>query len=314
MKTRQQLIEFLDAKQRRVHFVGVGGCGMSGLAKILLQQGHHVTGSDLSPNGETDRLRALGAKVFSGHAARHVTPDTDLVVFTSAVHGENEELNAAEELKIPTVRRGLLLTALMNHQNNIAVAGTHGKTTTTSMIAHVLTRSDSAPSFCVGAHVPVLGTNAQIGGGKYFVAEADESDGTLIGFTPEFAVCLNIEPEHLDFHGSMDRLLATFESFVSSTLRSVFYCADCPACGRRRHRRSQRLRASSDGSARDDRRRADARAEAARRGVSTAPVHADSGVALRIRNSLCRRGQTVFDRHLCCERTTHRRRERLHDL
>jgi UDP-N-acetylmuramate--L-alanine ligase/UDP-N-acetylenolpyruvoylglucosamine reductase len=121
-----------------------------------------------------------------------------------------------------------LLTALMNHRNNIAVAGTHGKTTTTAMIAHVLTRSDSPPSYCVGANVPILGTNAQIGGGDYFVAEADESDGTLIGFTPEYSVCLNIEPEHLDFHRSMDRLLATFESFITSTLKTLFYCADCP--------------------------------------------------------------------------------------
>jgi UDP-N-acetylmuramate--L-alanine ligase/UDP-N-acetylenolpyruvoylglucosamine reductase len=123
-----------------------------------------------------------------------------------------------------------LLTALMTHRNNIAVAGTHGKTTTTAMIAHVLTRSDSAPSFCIGANVPVLGTNAQIGGGNYFVAEADESDGTLIGFTPEYAVCLNIEPEHLDYHLSMEKLLATFESFLASTLKTAFYCADCANC------------------------------------------------------------------------------------
>jgi UDP-N-acetylmuramate--L-alanine ligase/UDP-N-acetylenolpyruvoylglucosamine reductase len=228
MANRQQLIDFLGGGPRRVHFVGIGGCGMSGLARLLLQQGHHVSGSDLSPNGGMKDLQKLGAKIHSGHAAKNVSGDTELVVYTSAVGGENVELQAADERKILRVRRGLLLSALMNHSNNIAVAGTHGKTTTTAMIAYVLTRSDSAPSYCVGAHIPVLGTNAQIGGGKYFVGEACESDGTLIGFSPEYAVCLNIEPEHLDHYGSMDKLRETFDSFFSSTLKTVFFCADCP--------------------------------------------------------------------------------------
>ena len=228
MANRQQLIDFLDGRSRRVHFVGIGGCGMSGLARLLLQQGHVVTGSDVSPNGGTKDLQKLGAKIYSGHAAKHVSEDTELLVYTSAVTSENVELQAAAERKILRVRRGLLLSALMNHSNNIAVAGTHGKTTTTAMIAYVLTRSDSAPSYCVGAHIPVLGTNAQIGGGKYFVGEACESDGTLIGFSPEYAVCLNIEPEHLDHYGSMDKLRETFNAFFSSTLKTVFFCADCP--------------------------------------------------------------------------------------
>jgi len=230
MGSKQQLIEFLGSGPRRVHFVGIGGCGMSGLARLLLQQGHYVTGSDMSPNGGVKELQKLGAKISSGHAGRNVAEDMELVVYTSAVNEQNVELRAADELKIPRVRRGLLLSALMNHPNNIAVAGTHGKTTTTAMIAYVLTRSDSAPSYCVGAHVPVLGTNAQLGGGKYFVAEADESDGTLVGFSPEYAVCLNIEPEHLDHYGSMDKLRETFESFFSSTHKMVFLCADCANC------------------------------------------------------------------------------------
>ena len=230
MLGKQQLVEFLGGRARRVHFVGIGGIGMSGLARLLLQQGHSVTGSDLAPNGETTELKRLGAKVFTGHSARHIKPDIELVVYTSAVNGENEELQAAEEMKIPCVRRGQLLTALMSHRINIAVAGTHGKTTTTAMIAQVLRRSDSPPSFCIGAHVPVLGGNAQLWGGKYFVAEACESDGTLIGFSPEYAVCLNIEPEHLDFHRSMESLLTTFNTFLASTLRTVFYCADCAHC------------------------------------------------------------------------------------
>jgi UDP-N-acetylmuramate--L-alanine ligase/UDP-N-acetylenolpyruvoylglucosamine reductase len=228
--TKQQLTEFLSGGRRRVHFVGIGGCGMSGLARLLLQQGHRVTGSDAAPNGEVKPLEKLGAKVLTGHARAHVGADTELVVYTTAVNAENEELQAATELNIPAVRRGQLLAALMSHQHNIAVAGTHGKTTTTAMIAQVLMHSDSAPTFCVGAAVPVLGASAQFGAGKYFVAEACESDGTLIGFTPNYAVCLNIEPEHLDHHGTMERLLGTFTTFFRSTLGTVFYCADCPSC------------------------------------------------------------------------------------
>ncbi|MCG3147604.1 MAG: UDP-N-acetylmuramate--L-alanine ligase [Verrucomicrobiae bacterium] len=230
MQTRQQLIDFLTTQSRRVHFVGIGGCGMSGLARLLIQQGHQVTGSDLNGNGETTVLRKLGAKIHVGHAGKHVHRETELVVYTSAVTSDNPELLAALEHKIPAVRRGVLLTGLMTHQHNIAVAGTHGKTTTTAMIAYVLTRSDSSPSYCVGGNVPVLGTNAQFGAGKYFVAEADESDGTLIGFTPQYSVCLNIEAEHLDHHRSMDGLLANFEVFFRSTLNTVFYCADCTNC------------------------------------------------------------------------------------
>jgi len=203
---------------------------MSGLARLLLQQGHRVTGSDMAPNGGMKELQKLGARIYSGHATQNISEGTELVVYTSAVGNENVELQAAAELKIPRVRRGLLLSALMNHPNNIAVAGTHGKTTTTAMIAYVLTRSDSAPSYCVGAHVPVLGANAQIGGGKYFVAETDESDGTLVGFSPEYSVCLNIEPEHLDHYGSMDKLRETFEAFFASTHKTVFLCADCTNC------------------------------------------------------------------------------------
>jgi len=243
MLTKQQLIDFLAAQPRRVHFVGIGGVGMSGLARLLLQQGHTISGSDAAPNGFADALRQLGATVYAGHDAAFVPADAELVIFTSAVSagtsraqrdaegkGGNPELRVAAERKLPCVQRGLLLSALMNHRYNVAVAGTHGKTTTSSMIAHILKSSDSAPTFCIGAHVPVLGSNAQLGAGKYFVAEACESDSTLINFAPEYAVCLNIEAEHLDHHGTMEHLLATFETFFQSTRSAVFYCADCPNC------------------------------------------------------------------------------------
>jgi UDP-N-acetylmuramate--alanine ligase len=227
--TRQQLVEFITAQPRRVHFVGIGGSGMSGLAWLMAEQGHQVSGCDLAVNGEVQRLRRRGVKIFAEHSVRHATGQTELFVHSSAINLEHAELQAAGQAGIPRVRRGLMLSALMNHRQNIAVAGTHGKTTTSAMIAQVLTRSDSAPSFCIGAHVPSLGANARMGGGKYFVAEADESDGTLVGFTPEYAVCLNIEAEHLDYHGSMTQLLAGFGTFLASALRTVFYCADCPA-------------------------------------------------------------------------------------
>jgi len=228
MLTKQQLIDFLAAQPRRVHFVGISGVGMSGLAKLLLQQGHRVSGSDAAPNGLADTLRQLGATVYAGHDAAFLPADAELVVFTSAVSETNPECRAARQRGVPCARRGLLLAALMNHRYNVAVAGTHGKTTTSSMIAHILKSSGCAPSYCIGAHVPVLGSNAELGAGKYFVAEACESDGTLIQFAPEYAVCLNIEADHLDHHHTMDRLVATFEALFRNTRLAVFYCADCP--------------------------------------------------------------------------------------
>jgi UDP-N-acetylmuramate--L-alanine ligase/UDP-N-acetylenolpyruvoylglucosamine reductase len=232
--TRQQLVEFLGSASRHVHFVGIGGSGMSPLAMLMAQQGHEVSGCDINPNGSTDRLRRMGVKIAKGHSARHVGREVDLLVYSTAIHsgsgagGGHEELLAAHGGGIPSVRRGQLLSALMTHKTNIAVAGTHGKTTTSGMISQVLARSDSAPTFCVGAEVASLGASARMGGGRYFVAEADESDGTLVGFTPHFGVVLNIEREHLDHHGSFDELLATFRTFVRSTLSTLFYCEDCP--------------------------------------------------------------------------------------
>ncbi len=200
------------------------------MARLLLQQGHRVTGSDMAPNGGMKELQKLGARIYSGHAGQNISEETELVVYTSAVGGENVELQAADELKILRVRRGLLLSALMNHPNNIAVAGTHGKTTTTAMIAYVLTRSDSAPSYCVGAHVPVLGANAQIGGGKYFVAEAGRERRHAGWVQP--GICR--VPE---YRARASRSLR-FDGQTSRDVRLIFLqhaqdrflCADCPNC------------------------------------------------------------------------------------
>ncbi|MCX7887958.1 MAG: UDP-N-acetylmuramate--L-alanine ligase, partial [Verrucomicrobiae bacterium] len=151
-------------------------------------------------------------------------------VYSTAVSANNPELVVARQRGVPCVPRGVLLAAVMNHRYNIAVAGTHGKTTTSSMIAHILAFNQMAPSFCIGAHVPVLGGNARLGSGRYFVAEACESDGTLVHQSPEFAVCLNIEAEHLDHYGGMEGLVAAFEALFVQARSVVFYCADCPRC------------------------------------------------------------------------------------
>jgi UDP-N-acetylmuramate--alanine ligase len=227
MLTRQQILELLQ-KPRRVHFIGVCGCGMSGLAKILIQLGHTVSGSDACLNGAGDVLRAMGAKIFPKHAAKNLNGSTDLIVYSTAIPDTNPELQAARERGIPVVRRAQLLIALMSHEINIAVAGTHGKTTTSAMLAHVLESGKLKPSFCIGADVPDLGTNGRLGAGKIFVAEADESDGTLIGFSPEYAIVLNIEGDHLDHYGSMQQLHATFETFAASVHHALLVCADDP--------------------------------------------------------------------------------------
>ncbi|MCS7048103.1 MAG: UDP-N-acetylmuramate--L-alanine ligase [Verrucomicrobiae bacterium] len=225
--TPRQARELVRSAPRVVHCVGVGGAGMSALAKLLVEQGHCVTGCDCSLNGETGRLRQMGVAVSAGHDRGHITPATELVVYSAAVGQDHAELEAAREMGVPCVARGTMLAALMDHAVNIVVSGTHGKTTTSAMVAQVLTRSDCAPTYCVGATVPVLGDNARYGGGKYFVAEACESDGTLVGYTPEYAICLNIEPEHLDYHGTLDRLVETFACLCRSTLRAVLLSADC---------------------------------------------------------------------------------------
>ncbi len=226
VENTKRLTDLLAEPGLSIHLVGIGGCGMSGLAKLLLARGHRVAGSDLEENAEVQRLRRQGVVVHLGHSREHLrTPD--LVVFTSAASEQNPELVAALEARIPCLRRAQILAALMQgHERAFAVAGTHGKTTTTALLAHILRRADLAPSFCVGAHVPILGENAAVGSGKIFVAEADESDGTLSDYTPTDALILNIEPEHLDHFGNLDALLESFRVLAGNATRHVFYCAD----------------------------------------------------------------------------------------
>lgn len=220
-----ELSAFLRGNPRRLHFIGINGCGMSGIAKLCLARGHRVTGSDLSPNGEADKLRQLGATVFHGHDAANLG-DADLVVYTSAVKLDNPELREAQRMHVPTVRRAFALAAWMNGARAVGVSGTHGKTTTSAMIAHALRRAEARPSWCIGAHIPALGDNAAAGASDLFVAEVDESDGTLTAFEPTFGVITNIEEEHLDFFSDLQAIMDAFRQFAGQTKDTLFVCAD----------------------------------------------------------------------------------------
>ncbi len=214
---------------RHVHFVGVGGIGMSGLAEILCTLGFDVSGSDLKANENTRRLETLGARILLGHAEEHVD-DADVVVYSSAIARENPEFMRAQALGIPIIPRAEMLAELMRVKYNITIAGSHGKTTTTSLVATVLRAAGLDPTVVVGGTVNSLGSNARLGAGDLFVAEADESDGSFLKLTPTIAVITNIDPEHLDHYGSHERIKDAFVSHANSV---PFYglnvlCVDHP--------------------------------------------------------------------------------------
>ncbi len=205
---------------RRIHFVGIGGVGMSGIAEVLLTLGHRVSGSDIKQSEVTRRLVQLGARVTYGHAEESVTEDTDVVVISSAVKYSNPEVVRARALKIPVIPRAEMLAELMRLKYGVAVAGTHGKTTTTSLIAAILARAGLDPTMVIGGKVHAMGTNARLGQGELLVAEADESDGTFLLLSPSIAVVTNIDPEHLDYYGDMDRVRSAYLEFIN---RVPFY-------------------------------------------------------------------------------------------
>ncbi len=203
----------------RVHFVGIGGIGMCGIAELLLVQGYRVTGSDLAGGATVERLRSLGARVSLGHDASHVG-DADVVVVSSAIRAGNPEVQVAEQRGIPVIPRAEMLAELMRLKDGIAVAGTHGKTTTTSLIAHLLSQAGLDPTVVVGGRVIGSGagadrTGARLGRGDLLVAEADESDGSFLRLAPVIAVITNIEPEHLDHYGSEEALESAFVEFAN---------------------------------------------------------------------------------------------------
>src|SRR5215467_11012985 len=188
-------------KTRRIHFVGIGGIGMSGIAELLANLGYVVSGSDLKRSAVTDRLATLGIRIAQGHSAASLG-EADVVVVSSAIRPENPEVREAVRRQIPVIPRAEMLAELMRLRFAIAVAGAHGKTTTTSMIALMLERAGLDPTAVIGGTLSAFGSNARLGRGQYMVAEADESDRSFLRLTPSIAVITNIDREHLDAYGS----------------------------------------------------------------------------------------------------------------
>ena len=217
-------------KVRHVHFVGIGGAGMSGIAEVMLNLGFTVSGSDLSDNAVTRRLAGLGMQVFQGHAAEHIT-GADVLVTSTAVQEDNPEVQAARAAHLPVVARAMMLAELMRFKQGIAVAGTHGKTTTTSLVASVLNEGGLDPTFVIGGKLLAADANARLGTGEWLVAEADESDASFLYLSPVLSIVTNIDADHMETYGhDFERLKSAFVEFLH---RLPFYgmavlCADDP--------------------------------------------------------------------------------------
>jgi len=216
-------------RYQHLHFVGIGGAGMSGIAEVLLNMGYRVTGSDARRGEMVERLERLGAKVFIGHDASHVE-GAHVVVYSSAVARDNVEVQAARLRGVPVIPRAEMLAELMRLKYGIAVAGTHGKTTTTSMVAAVLGAGGFDPTVVVGGRVHGLGANARLGQGEFLVAEADESDGSFLKLSPTIAVVTTIDAEHLDHYGNLDAVRAAFLAFANKVpfYGAAVLCLDQP--------------------------------------------------------------------------------------
>ncbi len=199
-----------------VHFVGIGGIGMSGIAEIMLKIGYSVQGSDARASANTERLEKLGARIFIGHDAAHIGDGVSAVVYSTAVKATNPEMTVARERRIPLVRRAEMLAELMRLQFSIAVGGTHGKTTTTSMVAAILDAGGLDPTVVNGGIINAYGTNAKVGDGDWIVVEADESDGSFLRLKSTVAIVTNIDPEHLDHYGDFDGVRKAFVDFVEN--------------------------------------------------------------------------------------------------
>jgi UDP-N-acetylmuramate--L-alanine ligase/UDP-N-acetylenolpyruvoylglucosamine reductase len=222
------LTKFLTQERHCVHLIGVAGSGMSGIAGLLLQLGHQVSGSDKLDTLETDRLERLGLKFYQQHRAEDAG-DAELIIYSSAIKPENAILKSARENGKRTVRRAEALAAIMSAKRGVLIVGMHGKTTTSAMTAHVLREGGLHPSHYVGAEIPILGTNAHWDArGEYFVAEGDESDGTIALFHPEHTLVLNIEEEHLDFYADLAAIEKTFNQLLTQTAGKIFFCTDDP--------------------------------------------------------------------------------------
>lgn len=215
------------ADKERVHLVGIGGIGMSGIAQILLAQGLKVSGSDLKPSQLIEKLKGLGAETFIGHSPANIR-DAEALIYTSAVKQDNPELAAAYSRGIPVLSRAEALARLANQKKTIAVTGAHGKTTTASLISHMLVKCGAKPTVCVGGELFSLNGNAFLGKGNYFILEADESDGSLLTLNPLYSVVTNVDREHLDYYRDLAHIAETFRQFLDNTKEGgcVFFCQD----------------------------------------------------------------------------------------
>lgn len=213
--------------KERVHLIGIGGIGMSGIAQLLLASGCMVSGSDLRPSRLIEKLESLGAEVSIGHHPFNIK-DIDFVIYSSAIKPTNPELIAAYSRNIPALTRARALAALANQKKLIAVTGTHGKTTTSSLISHMLVKCGFRPTVCVGGELFSLNGNAFLGQGNFFVLEADESDGSFLNLTPLYSVITNIDREHLDYYRDLGHIRQTFGKFMQNTKEQgcLFFCAD----------------------------------------------------------------------------------------
>lgn len=215
---------------KHIHFVGIGGAGMSGIAEVLVNLGYQVSGSDLSRNAVTDRLEALGARIAIGHDAANIE-GANAVVVSTAVRSDNPEVLAARHQRVPIVQRAVMLAELMRLKQGIAIAGTHGKTTTTSLVASVLAAGGLDPTFVIGGRLISAGANARLGTGDFIVAEADESDASFLNLYPVIEVITNIDADHMDTYGHDFARLK--QAFIEFTQRLPFYgsavvCVDDP--------------------------------------------------------------------------------------
>ncbi len=199
---------------RRIHFIGIGGAGMGGIAEVLANEGYQISGSDIAGNRVTEHLASLGATIFIGHEASHVS-GASVVVVSTAIHGDNPEIIAAREQRIPVVRRAEMLAELMRYRHGIAIAGTHGKTTTTSLVSSIYAEAERDPTFVIGGLLNSAGTNARLGSSRYLIAEADESDASFLHLQPMVSIVTNIEADHMDtYGGDFNKLKATFIEFL----------------------------------------------------------------------------------------------------
>lgn len=208
-----------------IHMVGIAGAGMSGIARVLCEQGIRVSGSDLQTNSITSQLESIGVQVYEGHSAANVKEGVQLLVISSAIPADNMEIKAARQLNIPIIKRGQMLARIVNQQRGLAIAGAHGKTTTTSMLYTILAGCDLDPTFIVGGEIQGTTLNAQLGKNDFIVVEADESDASFLEITPFVAIVTNIENDHLDFYESMERIQSAFLQFLNQVTPGGFAVA-----------------------------------------------------------------------------------------